>query len=439
MGWKRQILDIVGPLAFLAAVLLIGWRCWTYLRPEENPNHPCRSAMADFQDVVYYPTRAAMAGVNPYDARPATDGGVYYSRFPAGNSFPLYAPLVFVPSIPFALLPLVPAEIAYWFVNLGLLLLLSFIALRLAKLPLRVGTVTALAAFLLLSRPGHANFYFGALALPLSLATVGAWHFAQRRPWLSAVCVAIACIKPTFGGPLVILMLFRGNYRAFVLGLLLAVVLNVAVFAAFLPSEIFCPRRLEMLVHNQAVIDDDPAVDPLKSSSRVDFPFAIERIYGSHFPGYVRFGITFAVLAMAGWQLRRLPPDDEPARLLSLAIACLTIAICIYHNIYDGLLAVIPAAAAWGALRDSGQIRFRRLLLALVVLFAIPAVHYFSSKQFINLLAESTPTLFQFVSQPSVWTLLCTLNGISLMIAWCLLLFAAQTNFRQEPQPAEPV
>ena len=60
------------------------------------------------------------------------------------------------------------------------------------------------------------------------------------------------------------------------------------------------------MAHNQAVIDDDPAVDPLKSASRVDFPFVVERIWGRHFPGYVRFGLTLAMLGVAGWQIRRL-------------------------------------------------------------------------------------------------------------------------------------
>src|SRR5688572_21143337 len=153
MGWKRRVFDVVRVLAFCAAVAIVGGRCWRYLRPEDEPRHPVQSALADFQDVVYWPARAAMAGVNPYDARPAEAGGVYYARFPAGNSFPLYAPLIFLPSIPFAMLPLVTAEIVYWFVNLGLLVVYAYVALRIAKAPTSVGAVAGLAAVLLLSRP----------------------------------------------------------------------------------------------------------------------------------------------------------------------------------------------------------------------------------------------------------------------------------------------
>src|SRR5689334_22340653 len=113
-GQRRRLWDIVAIVLFIAALTSVASRCWRLQRPPENPHHPTRTAFCDFQDVVYYPARAAMAGINPYDARPAEQGGEYYSHVPAGNSFPLYAPLIFVASLPFALLPLGTAEALYW-------------------------------------------------------------------------------------------------------------------------------------------------------------------------------------------------------------------------------------------------------------------------------------------------------------------------------------
>src|SRR5437868_2526292 len=117
--------DWLGVAAFLVALVAISWRCYQFARPADRPNDPVRTAMADFQDVVYWPTRAALAGVNPYDSTPKEAGGLYQARFPAGNNFPLYAPAIFFLSLPVAILPLPVAEFIYWLFNLGLLLLLA--------------------------------------------------------------------------------------------------------------------------------------------------------------------------------------------------------------------------------------------------------------------------------------------------------------------------
>ncbi|HMC11354.1 MAG TPA: glycosyltransferase family 87 protein, partial [Pirellulaceae bacterium] len=274
----------------------------------------------------------------------------------------------------------------------------------------------------------------------LALATLGAWWLADRRPWASAACLAVACIKPTFGGPLLVLMLLRGNYRAAFVGLALAVVANLAVLALFLPHELTNPRPLELLAANQAATESDSAVDPLQSASRVDLPFVVERLWGQHLPGFVRFGLSLILLAVAGWSLRCRASDKAPSdgnrELLSAAFACLTIAICIYHNIYDALLVAVPGVAAWRVLADAKEPTSRWWGTSLMICLVVPALSYFSSKQFLTLLAEFLPQLAGISSHAALWTLLCTLNGISLTIAWCLLLVLIRRELRtQRPQP----
>src|SRR5439155_10448795 len=151
--------------------------------------------------------------------------GIYLARFPAGNNFPVYAPLLFVLSLPLALLPLTIAEAMYWLLNVGLLLLFSSVVLRVSKMPANAGTIAGLAAVLLASRPGQANFYFGAITLPMALATLGSWYYAQMRPLSSAALLALSLIKQTFGGPLTLLMLASGRHKPALLGLLLAGIL----------------------------------------------------------------------------------------------------------------------------------------------------------------------------------------------------------------------
>src|SRR5207237_7767660 len=66
--------------------------------------------MSDFRDAVYYPIRAVLVGVNPYDCEtntPRDDGQPRYlndARFPVLNIFPLFSPLILLLFSPFALL-----------------------------------------------------------------------------------------------------------------------------------------------------------------------------------------------------------------------------------------------------------------------------------------------------------------------------------------------
>jgi len=436
MKLQQRILDLAGVLLFATVAAAIFWRCWSLRRPADNPHHPAHTAFCDFQDVVYYPTKAALAGVNPYDPRPAEEGGAYFSRFAAGNSFPVYAPLIFVFSLPFAVMPLTAAELCYWLINVGLLLGLAYFLLRIGELPCQPGIVAGLAALMLLSRPGHANFYFGAITVPMMLATLSAWTLADRRPWLAAVCLAISLIKPTFGGPLLILLLLRSSYRAAFGGLAIAAAANLAVMGVFLPQELTSGHTFELLSANQAVTDSDPAVDPLKSASRIDFLMIIERLTGRHWPGYLRLLVSLTVLGIGGWHLRRLHSATDQnglnKRAISAALASLTIGISIYHNIYDALLAAPAVVAACGifvAMKNT-QAAIAWPMLALI---AVPALNYFSSKQFLAIVARFQPSIGSSLAHDGPWTFLCIVNGLCLTLAWCLLILLLQRQARASP------
>jgi hypothetical protein len=433
MGQRQRIIGITTTLLFVVALASVASRCWLEQRPPENPHHPSRSAFCDFQDVVYYPTRAALAGVNPYDARPADEGGQYFARYPAGNSFPLYAPLIFVASLPFAMWELTTANAVYWIVNVALLIIYGYWLLRISDQRVTSVGVMVVAMLLLLCRPGYANFYYGNVALPMVLATVSSWWLAERRPWVAGMLLAVACIKPTFGGPLFVLLIVRGCYRAALSGLVIAVIANLAVAAALLPQLLDANHLLQMLAENQTATESNEAVDPLLSASRVDLLMVIERLVGQHFPGVVRYGLTFAVLASGGIAIRRLQDSEranaQRAKLGSLAIAALTIALCIYHNIYDALLIGPAAMAAFVALPQERR-GTRLLLLALLV---VPAVNYLTSAKFLTFAADALPPLAGMIKQPAVWTLMCILNGVCLTIAWTILLVRCYSNREAAP------
>lgn len=429
--------DAFGVLAFAAILTVVSWRSYQRLSLVDRPNDPVRSAMCDFRDVVYYPARAAFAGVNPYDARHRPDGSGYRDRYLAGNPFPVYTPLVFLLSAPFAALPLFEAQVLFWLVNVGLLLVFAYVALRICGIDVNVGFVTGLAAVLLLSRPGHANLYFGQITLPMLLATLGAWHWARRRPMLSSLLLAVALVKPTYGGPLALLMLARGDYRAALTGLALTGLITVGALGYLTAVDSSGPAIWELLSHNQAATEDDPNVHPGQSGSRIDVPMVAERLLGEWSAPLTRRALPLLILAIAGWHLRLLGQviaargeatgplqkrQIDSSIGLSASFLCLTIAICIYHGIYDGLLVTIPALAAWRAVIHRSSPWFWNGVLALCL--SIPAVNYFSSRQFVALAAEYLPGVASGGSSPdgALWAVLCMLNGAALGIAWCILL-----------------
>jgi glycosyl transferase family 87 len=421
-----RVVDAVWIAIFALALALVTWRTFSRLRPIDNPRDTVDRGLGDFQDVVYYPARAATTGINPYDPRPADQGGVYLSQFPAGNYFPVYAPLIFVASLPFAALALSPAEVAYCAWNVVLLLAYAYALLRVNQFTASIAAVCGLATALLISRAGHANFYFGNVALPMALATLGAWHFADRRPWLSAFCTTISLIKATFGGPLVLLLLLRGTYRPAILGLVSATIVNLAIMAVLLPRELTNPQAIALLADNQSTTDNDPAVDSLNSASRVDVVMVAERFLGLHLPTIARWTLTFAVIGIAGWRTRVLQHataiETRDRHLLSTAIASLTVVICIYHNVYDALFAAPATLAAWRLASTTPDARTRRMSWAIFAGSLVPAVNYLCSQQVVEYLAASFPPLASLLTTSALWSLLCIASGAGLLTAWVLLL-----------------
>ncbi len=335
---------------------------------------------------------------------------------------------------------LTTAEILYWVFNMGLMVFYAYLLLRLCAQRVVASYVMALATVLLLSRPGNANLYFGNVALPMALATIGSWWLAERRPWVSGLLLAVACIKPTFGGPLLVLLLLRGSYRAALIGLALAATANLAVVATLLP-QLLDPNYLpQMLAANQTATEINEAVDPLLSGSRVDLLMVIERLIGRHLPSAGRYAVTFAMLIVAGLAIRRLKRCaggvDRRAELYSLGLALLTIALCIYHNIYDALL-IAPTVVAAFANLSKGEVDIRRGVRWLpLALLLVPAVNYFTSAKFGEAVARTLPPLASMVQQPVVWTTLSVFNGICLTIVWLGLLVRSYGN--REPATIQP-
>ncbi len=99
---------------------------------------------------------------------------------------------------------------------------------------------------------------------------------------------------------------------------------------------------------------------------------------------------------------------------------------CIYHNIYDGLLLVVPAAMTfpWRDRRPAGSSWWMSAVICTLLL--VPSVSYFSSQQFGQLLARMFPSVIEGVWTPGHTPLVVQLaNGCAVISAWLLLIIAA--------------
>src|SRR5262245_9219099 len=396
---SRTAKDALGIAALVVAAALVGRHCVARMLLPEAPRDPTHTAGADFRDVIYYPTRAMLAGANPYDSREDNPDG-YRARFPAGNNFPLYSPLIFVPALPFAALPLSTSVALWWLCNVGLTVVLAYVTWRWCGLVPSIAMTATLAAAILLSRPGHANLYFGQATLLFVLASLTALHWARRKPYLAGVALAIATMKPTFGGPLAILMFCRRDWKAAILGSALGLAAAVIGLAIAFSHEAPGTSPLAILVGNQQVTESDPAVNPVLSNSRIDAVLVIDRLLGPGATG--RMAVSLLILAVSGIVLFRgsaksvVPretSDLDTFEKLSSAIVLVTIAGCIYHNIYDALLLVVPAAVVFPMPGHRLVASSKWVGLVICILLVVPAVSYFSSQQFSQLLARMFPSV----------------------------------------------
>src|SRR5262245_26042088 len=97
---SRPQFTVLAVAALLAVLAVATWRTARHLHRLDN-GQSGRWGMVDFRDVIYFPTRAVMEGVNPYDAEVTADPARYRGRYAVGNVFPLYTPLLMLLDWPF--------------------------------------------------------------------------------------------------------------------------------------------------------------------------------------------------------------------------------------------------------------------------------------------------------------------------------------------------
>jgi glycosyl transferase family 87 len=414
LPWSRRRDLLLSILAFGLVVAAISYRVLTNLNVPGQPEAP-RWGLVDFRDVIYYPVVSFLDGHNPYDAV------AYLRTYPVAAPFALYGPHTLVVHLLLGLLPLRAAEFVYYAMTLSLTPLLALVVLRLCDLAATPARVFGLAALILLSRPGESTLFLGQYTTTVVLGMYLALQYAQRRPWLAGLGVAIAALKPTFGVPLVILLLVSGTVRAVVIGVAIAAALAVVPTAMLVGQAGGLAAFLRVLQENRSVFSTGQHFVPATSVTRIDAVALAGRLVGTPLGDPVECGITLAILLLGVLGVRRLSHSANPAsRQMLFALTCLTVLTCVYHQGYDALLLAQPLVALSTGRIASAGLFSRPLQSMLVALLAVPAFNYVGTYAAVGALG--------ITGWPEL--VVASLNAIALLLA---LLICAALAFRRAP------
>lgn len=358
--------------------------------------------MEDFKLVSYCPAHILLHGGNPYD--PAQ----FQAVCPSDEGMPLYLPSTFLIHAPFGLLPLGLSVAAYFIVTVVLTIGLAAAAYRLSGLRAKFANVLLVGALLLLSRPGQWNALLGQPAVELALGSYVALHYARRRPWLSGMGLALAVYKPTFGAPLMALMLARGDRAAVGAGALITGLVNLPLLALLAYRSGGVRGFVDGLLAGQR--EWEAAIDPTQTGWSVDFGAFVGRFLGHPFTAGAQVLLALVVLGGTAVVLRRLQPTADPAKArLSASLICLATLVGVHHQAYDLVLLAAPLVVLASHALPVGLVQ-RRWELVLYALYGVLALNYLGTLGVLSRLED----------QPVLWVAIASLNGAALLAIYLI-------------------
>jgi hypothetical protein len=361
-----------------------------------------RWAMIDFHSGVYYPIQALLTGENPYDRER------FLSLYPVSDGFPPYPPATLLLHLPFGLLAPATADVLYAVFTVGVMLLLTWVALRATQRHATPAGVFMLTGALLLTRPGHWNLVLGQRAAELALGSYLALFATPRQPWLSGAGLALSMLKPTWGVPLMLLMLARGDRRPVALGILLSFAINLPLLVLIVTRaggvQLFVDRLFKGYHDWQAVSD----VSPATSSVRIDAATTLSRFAGHPLGDMSQILLTVLVITCAAVAVHRLRSDRSAGTPdLSIGIICTAVLLCGHHVGYDFLLLTVPMLVLLFHGLPTSESRWGRRLF--IGLMAIPAMNWVATESVLGALRPGK----------NLWLVIASLNGVSLIALYC--------------------
>ncbi len=398
---------IAGLLILAAALAIATWRCLS-LYGGAAYESDALWALADFRDAVYYPVRALLDGVNPYDT-PAI-----FEAYPVGQHFPLYPPTHLLLHLPFGLLDYRLAGVAYYTLTVTLYLAMLAWSLRYFGVHAAVGRLLLLTGLLVLSRPGLMNLLLGQPSIVAIAATVLALTSLRNHPGLAVLGTVIALTKPTFGLPLLLLLWALRAYRTAALAVGVSAAINGVIVVPIVHSAGGLSAFVESALFNNFWFHQDTS--PLSDYSRVDTLALLSRSLGTALGSAWELAAFPAILLPGALWLRRTSGSAAVLDGPSMLVVTLAILLAAYHQTYDVLLLVLPLAWLLPTLTRRGA--RDRTSWVIAALLLTPFVNYLSTHTTVTLLAPLIP---EAVLTKAVYSI----NAVALLAAYIQALWRA--------------
>jgi hypothetical protein len=374
--------------------------------PLPTPADLAEERLQDFRDALYFPIREFLGGGNPYD--PAA----MFAHWPVRQDFNLYQPYHLLLHAPFAVPGYRTGAVAFSVFSLLLLVALAALTAYAVRRHLPVSfvvTTVVVSALLVTSQVGKAQLYVGQINPLIALGAAGALLARRDRPGWAAVALALAWLKPQYGFPLAVLLFARGSRGVALRGTAIAAVASLPVVAVLVVRGGGIGPFLDVVAANltHARGTGYGAVDS-PTAQRIDVAAVLFRVTGWA-PSGVELVVLAAVLVTSVMLARRL--DRVSATPVADLVTCLAVVVCVVHQPGDVLIAV-PAMAATAALwwRHRAEPGWGPAGFAVLAL-AIPFAHLYT-----------VDTAIASALGPRAAV---TLDGAAVVVAWCLLVFAA--------------
>lgn len=422
-----RVVAVVCFILFLAGLAASVWRIQK-CHQTPGPFNPAFQGYCDFHNGVYFPTLAFREGVSPYSLE-------YKQKYPTERPIPFYSPLILALHLPITFLPLTIAEVVYFIWSLGLLLSIAFFTTKFALARSEQNPKTAksfrwdifgvVAVGLLLSRGGQQTVFTGYFTFELILAAMFAVQYAKTRPLCSAIGLAVISAKPTYVLPIAGLMLFRGNFRAVILGAIISIV-GAGLCFGWIAQNRSVDQIVTDIQTTQEIHKGDWYEVPVNSWTRIDL-LAVVAKWADWNPSDLTYLISMHLLLLPAALMlavyhRRFDDDGELAGI-SGSIVMATSLIAIYHHVYDALLLCVAATAVALASRKVWRTQSKVLRFALLGCLLMPGVNYVSSQLLISALHLDG----------NVRQVVTSVNGFALTAACCMLLWTLARYMRESP------
>jgi hypothetical protein len=290
----------------------------------------------DFRDAGFYPVRAVLDGVLPYDV------DVYFATYPVAQEFPLLPPTYMVLHAPFQLLDLTTASFAMLALNVVGFGLLTAWSLRLSRYRLTPLIVIVASTLVIVSNGGRNNLFSGQATV---IFVAGAYlALTASGAARGSIGVFVSLIKLGIGVPVTILVAAAGRFRRAIVGLVAAAVVSSVLMVPFVAWAGGVSPLVEILMNNATFSAESRWISLETTSARVDASATIAMIFDVVPSQSVQLLVAVLVISGSAFVLfaRRSVFDHRYYNDAVIVLVCLATVTSIYHSFYDLVILILP-------------------------------------------------------------------------------------------------